>query len=194
MPTASAHLHQGTKSDVVSTSSEALILVDANDVELGFLDKTSCHDGGGVLHRAFSAFVFDDRGRVLIQKRSANKRLWPSYWSNSCCSHPRRGEAMGQAVRRRLNDELGIGWRQVPDLQFLYKFQYQASFGDVGSERELCWVFRAQLRGELMVNTTEIDDWAWIEPQALTCRLAQQADDFTPWLHLEWSAVQASAG
>ena len=79
------------KHDVVSFDSEELILVDTQDHELGYCSKAQCHDGDGVLHRAFSLFVFDRRGRVLLQQRSAQKRLWPLYWSNSCCSHPRRG-------------------------------------------------------------------------------------------------------
>ena len=188
MPRLSSNLAR-TTAQVVSTDAEDLILVDGRDVELGFLDKAACHDGKGVLHRAFSAFLFNDRGEVLIQKRAAGKRLWPSYWSNSCCSHPRRGEALEQAVRRRLREELGLAARQVRNLAFLYKFEYQAVFGAAGSEHELCSVFRAQVDGALVVNTTEIDDWAWIAPHALTQRLRRQANDFTPWLHLEWPQV-----
>ena len=77
---------------VVSSESEELILVDADDNPLGTLSKAACHDGDGVLHRAFSLFVFNEAGELLLQRRSAEKRLWPMYWSNSCCSHPRAGE------------------------------------------------------------------------------------------------------
>lgn len=188
MPRLSSNLAK-TTDQVVSTDAESLILVDGQDMELGFLDKAACHDGKGVLHRAFSVFLFNEQGEVLIQKRAAGKRLWPSYWSNSCCSHPRRGEALEQAVRRRLREELGLAARQVRNLAFLYKFEYHAAFGAAGSEHELCSVFRAQVDGAPVVNTTEIDDWAWIAPQALSQRLKQQAGDFTPWLHLEWPHV-----
>lgn len=190
MPSFSGSLAR-TTTQVVSTDAEDLILVDGQDRELGVLDKAACHDGKGVLHRAFSVFLFNDRGEVLIQKRAAGKRLWPSYWSNSCCSHPRRGEALEQAVQRRLGEELGLAAQQVRGLTFLYKFEYHAAFGAAGSEHELCSVFQAQLQGAPVVNTTEIDDWAWIAPQALTRRLAEQASDFTPWLHLEWPQVLA---
>ena len=77
--------------EVVSDEDESLVLVDEDDREVGFLSKAVCHDGDGMLHRAFSLFVFNRRGELLLQRRSANKRLWPLYWSNSCCSHPRRG-------------------------------------------------------------------------------------------------------
>ena len=193
MPSLSGNLSR-INAQVVSTDAEDLILVDSQDVELGFLDKAACHDGNGVLHRAFSVFLFNDRGEVLIQKRAAGKRLWPSYWANSCCSHPRRGEAMEQAVRRRLGEELGLRAQQVRGLAFLYKFEYQAAFGAVGSEHELCSVFRARLAGAPVVNATEIDDWAWIAPEALTRRLKQQPEDFAPWLHLEWPHLLADEG
>ena len=178
-----------TKSEIVSSDAEDLILVDADDNPVGFLDKSSCHDGKGILHRAFSAFIFNDRGEVLIQRRAADKRLWPSYWSNSCCSHPRRGETMETAVRRRLDQELGMPPTQVTDLRYIYKFEYHAAFGAAGSEHELCSVFHARFAGEPVVNTTEIEDWAWVAPEELTRRLGAEASQFTPWLHLEWPRV-----
>ncbi|MEX2496299.1 MAG: isopentenyl-diphosphate Delta-isomerase, partial [Woeseia sp.] len=126
----------------VSSDDEQLILVDENDVEIGHLDKSSCHDAGGVLHRAFSLFVFGPDGKLLMQQRGADKRLWPLYWSNSCCSHPRRGESMEVATQRRLRDELNIG----AELEFVYKFAYQADFGKDGAENELCWVYLGRTR------------------------------------------------
>ena len=116
---------------------EALILVDEADRSLGHLSKALCHKGRGVLHRAFSLLIFNDRGELLLQQRAANKRLWPLYWSNSCCSHPRRAESMEAATRRRLLEELGLSC----DLQFLFKFRYQAQFDATGAENELCSVF-----------------------------------------------------
>src|SRR5207237_3693601 len=122
---------------VVSSESELLVLVDEHDREVGHRSKAECHDGAGTLHRAFSLFVFDQAGRVLLQRRAADKRLWPLYWSNSCCSHPRQGEKMQDSIHRRLFQELQLRC----ELHFLYKFQYHARFKDVGSERELCSVY-----------------------------------------------------
>src|SRR5271155_4045484 len=106
----------------IMPDSDALIVVDGDDRRLGHLSKSLCHEGRGVLHRAFSLLIFNDRGELLVQQRSRAKRLWPLYWSNSCCSHPRRAETMEVATRRRLSEELGIRC----DLKFLFKFQYHA--------------------------------------------------------------------
>ena len=175
-----------TKSEVVSWETEPLILVDSDDRELGYLDKAACHDGEGRLHRAFSVFLFNGRSELLIQKRGGRKRLWPGFWSNSCCSHPRRGETMATAVRRRIEQELGIVGSAMDNLQFVYKFEYQASFGPEGSEHELCSVYLARIATDPVVNTTEIDDWAWISSSELSRHLESRPDEYTPWLQLEW--------
>ncbi|MDE0064650.1 MAG: isopentenyl-diphosphate Delta-isomerase [Gammaproteobacteria bacterium] len=178
-----------TKSEVVSFDDEPLILVDSADRVLGFLDKAACHNGEGQLHRAFSAFVFNARGELLLQKRGREKRLWPNFWSNSCCSHPRRGESMDTAVHRRIEQELGLDASLLHDLRFVYKFEYQAGFGANGSEHELCSVYLARTTGTPVVNTTEIDDWQWIAGTELNRRLEERPDEYTPWLRLEWAAL-----
>lgn len=180
-----------TKSEVVSYEDEALILVDADDRPVGHLDKAGCHDGKGVLHRAFSAFIFNAAGELLIQQRAPDKRLWPAYWSNSCCSHPRRGEEIELAVERRLEQELGFARDDLTALEFLYKFEYVARFNDAGTEHELCSVFVGHTRAEPVVNTAEIKDWAWIGKDQLTEQLAAEPDRFTPWLQLEWAKLAA---
>src|SRR6201996_3993423 len=96
--------------DAVQTTadSEALILVDEADREVGHMSKAQCHAGQGTLHRAFSLLIFNRQGELLVQQRSAAKRLWPLYWSNSCCSHPRSHETIEKAIHRRLYEELGV--------------------------------------------------------------------------------------
>lgn len=174
-----------TKSDIVSSESEALILVDANDQVVGHLDKSACHDGDGVLHRAFSLFIFNSQGQLLLQQRAAGKRLWGGYWSNSCCSHPRQGESMELAIHRRLEQELGMS----AELTFAYKFEYAARFKDLGTEHELCWVYIGVCAEQPVINTTEIDDWRWIDRDELTRELAEHPDRFTPWLQMEWARL-----
>src|SRR6202161_433274 len=159
-----------------ASDSESLILVDEADREVGHLDKAQCHQGRGVLHRAFSLLIFNDAGELLLQQRAASKRLWPLYWSNSCCSHPRRAETMDAAIHRRLNEELGL---RCP-LHFLFKFQYQAQFDATGAENELCSVFFGRSSDAVKINVDEILTWRWVSPEALQMEMAAGAGNFTP--------------
>ena len=175
-----------TKNEIVSSDEESLILVDSDDFEIGFLDKSACHDGDGVLHRAFSLFVFNEGGELLIQQRAEDKRLWPSYWSNSCCSHPRRGESMETAVGRRLEQELGLNLL----LRYRYKFEYSASFEDLGTEHELCSVYTGFTSSEPVINANEIASWRWIHGDLLTSQLDMEPERFTPWFKMEWQRLR----
>ena len=172
-------------SRIVSSEEEELILVDADDRETGHLSKAGCHDGDGVLHRAFSIFLFNDAGELLLQQRVMSKRLWPEYWSNSCCSHPRRGESLETATRRRLSDELNVS----AALEFVYRFRYQANFGELGSEHELCHVYLGRLQHEVKVNCEEIADIRFIAADDVTAELSRHPDRYTPWFKLEWESL-----
>lgn len=171
---------------VVSSEDELLILVDRDDEEIGHLDKGACHDGEGVLHRAFSLFIFNDDGELLLQRRAFDKRLWPGFWSNSCCSHPRRGERLEEAVERRLSEELGMTSR----FEFLFKFSYHAAFGEEGSEREVCSVFIGRSNDPVSANANEVAEWRWIPVPDLDVALRERGDLYTPWLRLEWPKVR----
>jgi isopentenyl-diphosphate delta-isomerase len=172
----------------VSSESEQLILVDESDNELGYLSKQECHDGGGFLHRAFSIFVFNTRGELLLQRRSADKRLWPLFWSNSCCSHPRKGESMEVATGRRLHEELGI----QADLEFIYKFSYRAQFGEQGSENELCSVFLGKTDQAYVANPNEIAEARFVSVDALQSDLQTIPEQFTPWFRMEWESLSST--
>lgn len=174
----SSHQHDA----IVSFDSEPLILVDDQDREIGYQDKLHCHTGRGTLHRAFSLFLFNDAGELLLQQRSINKQLWPLYWSNSCCSHPRRGETMASAIMRRAQQELGV----VTEFQYLYKFKYQAPYKNIGAEHELCWVFVGHSAGAIQVNENEIASWRFISAMDLEKEMQETPDHFTPWFKLEW--------
>lgn len=171
---------------IVSFDDEPLILVDEDDNVLGHETKSVCHDGDGLLHRAFSIFVFDREGRLLLQRRAAGKRLWPGYWSNSCCSHPRRGEEDTAAAERRVREELGI----APPLHFLFKFRYHARYRDLGAEHELCSIYAAVDDGPVAVNVNEIDETDWTAPDELDAALAERPDGYSPWLLLEWPRIR----
>jgi len=171
----------------ISSPAESLILVDDNDREVGFRPKAECHEGRGLLHRAFSVFLFNPNGDLLLQRRSAQKPLWPLYWSNSCCSHPRESESIEAAGRRRIHEELQLEC----ELRFLYKFKYQASFCDLGSEHELCHVFAGHTDQEVRAHPEEIAEWRYITPDQLSREIAADGDRFTPWLKMEWARIRS---
>ena len=164
---------------------DLLILVDSNDQEIGFLDKTRCHEDQGKLHRAFSIFLFNRSGEVLIQQRATSKPLWGDFWSNTCCSHPRAGESIDFAASRRIREELGV----QSDLKFVYKFEYQARFNTQLSENELCSVYFGRFDGAPAPNPNEVKSWKWISKESLTKELRENTDLYTPWLKLEWSTL-----
>jgi len=176
------------KHKTVSFDNEPLILVDGEDNVTGYETKVNAHLGDGLLHRAFSIFLFTENDEVLLQQRSGTKPLWPLYWSNSCCSHPRRGESYEQAVHRRLREELAVD----VDLKFLYRFQYQAIFGDTGAEHEMCSVFVGKVPAPVRidVNPGEIAAWRWM-PSADVDRLIQaEPQRVTPWFIMEWRRLR----
>jgi len=172
---------------IVSSENEQLILVDEQDNAFGTLSKARCHDGDGVLHRAFSVFLFDGQGRLLLQRRSADKRLWPLYWSNSCCSHPRAGESMEEAVDRRLEQELGVRC----DLEFVFRFSYQARYADKGSENELCSVYLGRCTGKVRSNANEIAEVCYRSADAVDSELDGRPEAFTPWFRMEWERLRS---
>jgi isopentenyl-diphosphate delta-isomerase len=171
---------------IVSFDSEPLVLVDPQDRELGYMPKSQAHEGAGTLHRAFSLFLFNSAGELLLQQRAAGKRLWPGYWSNSCCSHPRRGETMDAAVNRRVYEELGV---RAP-LKFLYKFEYRAQYDETGAEHELCWVYAGRSDAAPRVNPNEIAAFRYLGAQALDSEMAAAPERFTPWFKLEWQRIR----
>jgi len=174
------------REEVVSSASEQLILVDELDREIGCRAKDECHAGNGLLHRAFSIFIFNANNELLLQQRSPGKPLWPNYWSNTCCSHPRRGESMEHAVSRRLLQELGF---ECP-LSYLYKFKYHAQYGAVGAEHEYCWVYHGRYDGSVDVNRNEVADWRFVDISALDTELENGSDQFTPWFKMEWAHIR----
>lgn len=173
---------------IVSSEREELILVDPEDREIGFASKADAHHGGGVLHRAFSLFLFDDDGRLLMQQRAPGKRLWGGYWSNSCCSHPRRGESLEVATRRRLLDELNF----ETDLEHVYWFCYEASFGEAGSENELCHVYLGRATSDAQPNDSEIAAVRYVTPAELDHEMGAFPGRFTPWFQQEWQELKST--
>jgi isopentenyl-diphosphate Delta-isomerase len=178
--------HRGAP-PVVSFDDEPLVLVNDADEEIGFATKGRCHDGEGLLHRAFSVFLFSPEGEVLLQQRSLEKRLWPGAWSNACCSHPRYGETLEGAVRRRLREELSL---ETP-VRFLFKFQYHARYDTSSAEHELCHVYAGLFTREPAVNANEIAATTIMTAATLDTDVATRPERYTPWLKLEWARLRA---
>ncbi len=167
-------------------SEELLIRVDKQDQIIDYADRQRCHQGEGLLHRAFSIFLFNEEQQVLLQQRSKHKQLWPLYWSNSVCSHPRQDESYEQATQRRLQDELGI---ETP-LTFLFRFSYQAMFQAIGAEHELCSVYIGRSNGTIHANPDEIANWKYVDIQQLDHDVLACPDEFTPWFKMEWEQIR----
>lgn len=157
-------------------------LVDEAGQAIGYEDKATVHHAATPLHLAFSSYVFDDRGRVLLTQRAFSKRTWPGVWTNSCCGHPLPGETLESAVRRRLSDELGLVPTAI-DLM-LPAFRYRAEMPDGIVENELCPVFRVACEGEPVANPDEVAAYEWVEWRDVAVR-----PDLSPWCLLQLSEL-----
>ncbi|MDJ0816371.1 MAG: hydroxymethylglutaryl-CoA reductase, degradative [Desulfobacterales bacterium] len=165
---------------------DRLIVVNEKDEILQFLPRSECHAGEGLLHRAFSIHIINDQNQILLQRRSDCKQLWPLFWSNSCCSHPRAGEITIKAAERRLTEELGITAR----LEFLYKFRYQARFDETGSENEMCSVYLGRSNGPVLANAAEVAEWRFVDPEILDTEIRDYPERFTPWFKMQWEELR----
>lgn len=171
----------------MSPEEPLLICVDGDDAIVGYEPKSRCHDGDGILHRAFSAYVFDGSGRLLLQRRSLEKRLWPGFWSNSCCSHPYRGDDPHLAAERRLGEELGVS----ASLTLAFKYRYQATFQDRGAENELCSVYVGSCVGEVEPDSDEVLEWRFLEPARVDDWMRRSPEKLTPWFKIAWERLAA---
>lgn len=160
------------------TLNEEVILVDIFDHELGSGEKLEVHRQKK-LHRAFSLFIADKRGNILLQKRAEGKYHSAGLWCNACCSHPRTGERTRDAVIRRAKEELGID----VDPYELFHFTYYEDFGDL-AEYELDHVFLAQYEGELHPDPEEVAEIRWIHVFDLKEELEQHPERFAAWFQI----------
>jgi isopentenyl-diphosphate Delta-isomerase len=158
---------------------ERVILVDENDRALGELEKLRAHEEGR-LHRAFSIFIFDAKGRMLLQKRSRTKYHSGGLWSNACCGHPRPGEETSAAAQRRLMEEMSLSCK----LHEAFTFLYRVSLDNRLIENELDHVLVGVCDAVPVPDPAEVEDWKWLSLPDLRHLMIERPDDFTYWLKL----------
>lgn len=161
---------------------ERVVLVDENDAEVGTLEKQRAHLEGR-LHRALSVFVLNSRGEMLLQRRAAEKYHSGGLWTNTCCSHPRPGEAVDEAARRRLREEMGIDTELTP----LFEFTYRADVGAGLVEHEYDHVFAGRYDGEPAPSADEVDGWRWVPVAEVARQVREDPGGFTPWFRVVFS-------
>jgi len=165
-----------------------LVRVDQDDQEIGVVDKMSAHREG-VLHRAFSVFVFDRSGRLLLQRRALDKYHSGGLWSNTCCSHPRPGERPLDAAHRRLEEEMGF---DCP-LTGGYAFTYRIDVGNGLVEHEFDHVFVGQFDGEPRPDRAEVDGWAWTPLDEVCADVVTRPSEYTVWLRIVLDRLQKAS-
>jgi isopentenyl-diphosphate delta-isomerase len=162
---------------------ELVVLLDDDGRAVATTPKSAVHHERTPLHLAFSCYVFDDRGRVLLTRRSGAKTTWPLVWTNSCCGHPAPNEPFADAVARRLRDELGTT-ATVP-APVLPRFRYRAVMPDGTVENEVCPVFRAVATGPLAPDPAEVGDWRWLPWADVADGVLNGLYDVSPWCRLQ---------
>lgn len=163
---------------------ENVILVNKNDAEIGVMEKMEAHRKG-VLHRAFSVFLFNDEKELLIQQRAHSKYHSGGLWTNTCCSHPREKETTEDAAHRRLMEEMGID----TDLTSQFSFIYRAELDNELIEHELDHVFFGHYNGEPEVNPDEVADWKFMSLLQLQKEIAESPENFTVWFRIVFDEV-----
>lgn len=167
--------HRAVRSDA-DTDADDVILVDRHDAPLGTVQKLEAHRTGA-LHRAVSAFVCNDKGEILLQRRAAAKYHSGGQWANACCSHPRPGEDTTAAVHRRLTEEMGLACA----LHFLFTTQYRAAVSNDLTEHEFVHVFGGRHEGAIAPDPAEVDEWKWMTLPAIAADMRAQPEDYAPW-------------
>jgi isopentenyl-diphosphate delta-isomerase len=153
--------------------------VDTADRELGTMEKMEAHEKAA-LHRAFSVFIFNDRGELMLQQRAAHKYHSPLLWTNTCCSHQRQGESNIEAGKRRLREEMGF----EVDLDKKFHFVYKAEFDNGLTEHELDHVMVGYYNGEPTINTEEVASWKWINMEVLQQDMKDHPQNYTAWFKI----------
>ena len=163
-----------------------VILVDENDFEVGTMEKMKAHREG-VLHRAFSIFIYNSAGEMLLQRRSRNKYHNGGLWTNSCCSHPLPGEDTFSAAYRRLKEEMGF----CAPLEKIFDFTYRVEFENGLTEYEFDHVFIGEYDGAIVPDYTEVSDYCFMKVKEIRNSIHEHPEKFTAWFKIAFEKVTA---
>jgi len=158
---------------------ELVVLVDKQDNQVGLMPKMEAHEKA-VLHRAFSVFIFNDRGELMLQQRAAHKYHSPLLWTNTCCSHQRDGESNVEAGKRRLEEEMGF----VTEVKEVFSFIYKAPFDNGLTEHELDHVMVGKFNGVPQINKNEVEAYKWMTLADVKSDIAQNPETYTEWFKI----------
>jgi len=165
---------------------QEVILVTPQDEAIGVMEKMEAHQKG-LLHRAFSVFIFDKEGRMLLQQRAPQKYHGAYLWTNACCSHPRWDETVEDAATRRLQEELGF----TTPLQKIFSFTYKAAVENNLVEHEYDHVFAGEYDGEIRMNSEEVCNVAYHDLASVKQLLQEQPERFTAWFRIAFPQIEA---
>lgn len=158
---------------------EKVILVNKNDEQIGLMEKIEAHEKA-LLHRAFSVFVLNEKGEIMLQQRAANKYHSPGLWTNTCCSHQRERESNIEAGKRRLQEEMGF----TTELKELFSFIYIAPFDNGLTEHEFDYVLSGTYSGTPNINPDEVADWKWMSLEDIKKDLVENPQLYTEWFKI----------
>ena len=158
---------------------EQVILVNEHDTPIGLMGKLEAHQKA-LLHRAFSVFILNDKGEIMLQQRAASKYHSPNLWTNTCCSHPRQGETTIEAGRRRLQEEMGF----VTELTDILSFIYKAPFDNGLTEHELDHILIGYYNASPAINPEEVANWRWELPEKIKEDIAKHPHRYTEWFKI----------
>lgn len=165
-------------------ATEMVVLLDDAGMPIGEAPKADVHTLDTPLHLAFSCYLLNDAGEVLLTRRSPEKKTWPGVWTNSFCGHPGPGEVFEDAVLRRARFELGVDATMIELVLPHFRYRAVDPMGIV--ENEICPVYIARITGALKPNPAEVADLAWISPALLADALQHTPSAFSPWLGLQF--------
>lgn len=156
--------------------SEFVVLVDENDQDLQLMEKMEAHEKG-LLHRAFSVFVLNNKGELMLQRRALDKYHSGGLWTNTCCSHPRKGEPVEKAAHRRLMEEMGFDCPVEKAFDFIYRAELDKGL----TEHEFDHLFIGHYNGEPNINPDEVAEWKWMNIEEVRNDLAANPQNYTAW-------------